>query len=118
MSYISFAWTTPALLAGQKTVTRRAWTAKHAAQFHAGDVVDVWDKSPRNGGKKIARIELTRDPYLERTTQMTLDSYRREGLLWLNSRGYAVPEDLSFERWRDRDELVYVVEFELLDVLG
>lgn len=117
MSWISFSWTTPALLAGKKTVTRRRWSPKHAAQFHGGDIVDAYDRSPRNGGRVIAKIELTRDPYLERTSVMTLESYMREGLVWMNGEGYDVPEDLRFHAWRDRDEVVHVVEFELLEVL-
>jgi hypothetical protein len=58
---ISFAWTVPALIAGQKTVTRRVWSSGHAAKFHAGDVVDAWDKSPRAHGRRVATIEITRD---------------------------------------------------------
>lgn len=117
MMTISFAWTSPALIAGKKTVTRRDWKPQHARKFRRGDKVTAYNKSPRNGGKPIAILELTADPYLERTTKMTLESYQREGLTWLHERGIHVPEDLWFERWRDRDELVFVVEFELLEVL-
>lgn len=114
---ISFAWTSPALTAGKKTVTRRDWKRAHATKFKKGDIVTAYNKSPRNGGKPIAKIQLTADPYLERTSKMTLESYTREGLTWLHSIGVVVPPDLWFNAWRDLDELVYVIEFELLEVL-
>lgn len=34
MNIISFAWTTEALLCGQKSVTRRDWSDNYAAKFH------------------------------------------------------------------------------------
>lgn len=55
MMIISFAMTVNAFLSGSKTVTRRFWKDKYAAKFHAGDIVDAYSKSPRNGGKKIGR---------------------------------------------------------------
>lgn len=117
MMVISFAWTSPALVAGKKTVTRRDWKPEYARKFRRGDKVQAFNKSPRNGGKAIAIIELRADPYLERTSKMTLESYEREGLSWLHAHGYNVPTDLWFNAWRDLDELVYVVEFDLLEVL-
>lgn len=117
MMTISFAWTSPALVAGKKTVTRRDWKPEHARKFKRGDKVTAYNKSPRNGGKPIAVIELTADPYLERTSKMTLESYQREGLTWLHSIGAVVPPDLWWNAWRDLDEELWVIEFELLEVL-
>lgn len=39
MRIISFAWTSPALLAGAKTVTRRDWDDSYARRFSAGELV-------------------------------------------------------------------------------
>ena len=64
MRIISFAWTTPALLAGAKTVTRRDWKGRHGMAFHEGDFVQAWDRSPRVGGKQVATIQLTESPYV------------------------------------------------------
>ncbi len=56
---ISFAWTTGVLLAGRKTVTRRAgWKASTMKRWQdAYDrhqlVHDAYDKLPRSGGKKV-----------------------------------------------------------------
>lgn len=41
MKIISFAETTPALLADAKTVTRREWAEKHARSFKAGERVTI-----------------------------------------------------------------------------
>ncbi len=85
---ISFAWTTPALLAGKKTVTRREWSDKHAAKFKPGDLVDAWDKSPRFKGKKVAVIRIVsieRSP-LSRMTEDINWGYvelDREGGMWI-----------------------------------
>ena len=49
---ISFAWTTPALLAGRKTVTRRDWSDRYALLFHADDFVAGYNRSPRHGGRR------------------------------------------------------------------
>jgi hypothetical protein len=68
MKIISFAWTTPALLAGSKCVTRREWDKKYAESFEAGEYVQAFDKSPRAGGKCVAIIELTQKPYLQGMT--------------------------------------------------
>lgn len=55
---ISFAWTTPALLALKKSVTRRCWSDFYAARFKPGDVCKAWSASPHRGGKHIADIEI------------------------------------------------------------
>jgi hypothetical protein len=122
---ISFAWTTPALLAGAKTVTRREWSPMHAARFHAGDLVDAYDKSPRAQGHKVATIRIARDPYQQRTSKMhDVGEYEREGIRWLALNGLRPPGDFFHTSWADwwhawkaADLLVWVVEFELVEVV-
>lgn len=126
---ISFAWTTPALLAGAKTMTRRAWKQQQAAKFRAGMLVDAWDHVPRvRGARKVATIRITRDPWQQRTSLMTEDDFKREGIAWLVQSGIK-PRDVAgvtpthswrqwWGQWIQADELVYVVEFELVEVLG
>lgn len=114
---ISFAWTTPALLAGEKTVTRRAWTPEHAARFREGDLVDAWNRSPRvgrsRGARKVATIRLTRDPWLQHTDEMRPEDFRREGFRWLREHGEAETVDRITALWRDAPATLFVVEFEL-----
>ena len=88
--FISFAWTTPALLAGAKTITRRSWSASHASRFRAGTIVDAWDRLPRTGrGHKVTSIRITRDPWQQRTSEMDdVTDYEREGLRWLDLNGH------------------------------
>jgi len=80
MLIISFANTTPALLAGIKTVTRRFWTAGHAAKFRKGMKVQAWDKSPRYKGRQVGVIRLTQDPYREPLGKMPEEDVRLEGV--------------------------------------
>jgi hypothetical protein len=114
---ISFAWTTPALLAGAKTMTRRNWNVTHARKFHAGDIVDAWDRAPRTGkGRKVATIRITRDPHLEWSTDFTEADYDREGFVWLRANGQGETVAEVMKSWADDRRLIWVVEFELVDL--
>jgi hypothetical protein len=109
---ISFAWTTTALLDGRKTVTRRRWTARHRRLFHEGDVVQAYDKAPFQGGKRVALIRLTCDPYQERLGAMPEADVQAEGGLWEDKAAFI---DLF---GGDPDEVVTVVRFEVVEVVG
>jgi len=68
MPIISFAWTTPAFVARQKTCTRRDWNDRYAKQFVPGRMAQAWDQQPRYGGRRIGTIELlsmTRERYCD-----------------------------------------------------
>lgn len=119
---ISFGWTTPALLAGRKTVTRRDWNPKHAARFKAGMEIDAWNTSPRNvkgNPHKVATIRLTADPYLEWTDELEPGEYEAEGFAYLDSIGARVdgftPGDF-WEHWQFERSQLYVVRFELMSI--
>lgn len=118
---ISFAWTTPALLAGAKTMTRRDWSPEYAARFHVGDLVDAWNRSPRvgraKGARRVATIRLARDPYQQFPSEMLRGDFIREGFEWLEANGYAETVAQIREDWRDDPHPLWVVEFELVEVL-
>lgn len=121
LTIISFAWTTPALLAHEKTVTRRAWKPQHAAKFHAGQLVDAWDKSPRYGGKKVAVIKLVQDPYQENSAAIPKEDFKAEGfdyLLMNMTRGETANHvDDIVDNWIRHPHLLWVVRFELVSIL-
>lgn len=84
MAIISFAKTVDELLSDKKTVTRRDWSDKQFEMWcnfwDDGHLIhDAYDKSPRNGGKKISRFELTYRPYRERLEDMPLADLITEG---------------------------------------
>lgn len=122
---ISFAHTTPALLAGAKTVTRRTWTAEHARRFRAGMLVDAWDHVPRvKGARKVAVIRITRDPWTQNTRDLAEEDYIREGFAWLDTHRHdstwltdlaGISWRQSFAAWRALAEDCWVVEFELVE---
>lgn len=115
---ISFSWTAPALLAGAKTMTRREWSTTHAKKFTVGRLVDAWDRSPRTGkGKKVATIRITREPRRESTAHMEHVDYVREGFDWLNEHGEDARVDAVARRWALSPCVVWVVEFELVEVV-
>jgi hypothetical protein len=115
---ISFAWTTPALLAGAKTVTRRDWDADYAARFRAGDEIQAWDRSPRAKGRHVADIVLTGAPYREAPENAPPEDWDREGFAWLAEspalRRYRHPDfDAAavWVSWRDDPAPLWVVRF-------
>lgn len=131
---ISFAWTSRAVLAKfpdgrpAKWKTRRGWDEDYAAQFPASSIHKAYDKNPRVHGHHIADVMILKDPYLQRTGHMTETDYEAEGLLWMEQNGIVVPARNEnhrvlkeqtprdfFEAWRERNELVYVVEFQVIE---
>ena len=75
MLWISFSWTLEPLLEGVKTVTRRTWKPKYAARFHKDDLVIAYDKMPYHGGKRVALLKLTQDPYIENTKNLLIEDW-------------------------------------------
>jgi len=120
---ISFGWTTDALLAGEKTVTRREWKHQHAARFKAGAVVDAWNTTPRNlrgEPRKVAEVRLTRTPYLESTLDMPEDDYAAEGFDYLDANGLLIAGMNAREfwnRWKLTPVTLWVVRFEVVRYL-
>ena len=88
---ISFGHTTDALLAEEKTVTRREWTNGHARMFREGLLVDAYDKSPRVHGRKVATIRITRAPYRERLAEFPIQDVAGEGFAWMARTGREMP---------------------------
>ena len=123
MKIISFSWTTPALLAGRKTVTRREWKESTAKQFKAGDIVQAYNRSPRNGGERVGYIEITRDPYLENLNKMTDEDFEAEGFNYLEHNPDKVAQNAPwadegpfgyFNDWRKQNHEVWVVRFKVV----
>ena len=116
---ISFAWTVPALLDGHKTVTRRDWHADYAHRFKAGDTVLAYDRSPRVGGKQIATLFLTADPYWERGCDMPDADWLAEGFAFLDKRGIFLKGISPRELWgqmKAADDGVWVIRFEVVSI--
>ncbi len=121
MRIISFAWTTPALLALRKTCTRRAWDEAYAMSWHAGDYAAAYDRLPRVGGNQQGIVRLTQKPYKERTSKwghwMTGDDYENEGFKWMEEQGLLIqgktPLDFCQE-WINSDEELWVVRFRII----
>lgn len=119
---ISFAKTTGALLAGEKTVTRRDWSDKHAAKFKAGMLVDAWNYGPRVVSKnphKIATIRLTDSPTLESSSAFAFASapeWFAEGFDWLTANGFGAEVQAIVDDWCRNKRDLYVVRFEVVGV--
>ena len=120
---ISFAKTTDALLAGHKTVTRREWSAAHAARvakaFSDGRPFDAWNYSPRVKSRdphKVATIRLTEAPYQEMSdlVEDTAGEYEAEGFAFMDEQGQQGDVDAILLDWEERRRLLWVVRFKVV----
>lgn len=119
---IAFAETTPALLAGAKTVTRREWNDRYGQSFKAGEVLQAWDRSPRTGkGKRVAMIRLTEAPTKVRANSVMPSDWRGEGFEYMEQHGLTLfggkPPGEVYNAWAsapDEHEL-WVVRFEVIE---
>ena len=83
---ISFGYTSQYLPPhGPKRVTRRDWSERHFRTWVRAWEKDplalhpAWDKSPRNGGKRIGNIVLASCPYHESLDEMPEGDLSHEG---------------------------------------
>lgn len=127
---ISFAWTSAALLAGRKTVTRRDWDQRYAESFYVGEHIAAYDRQPRYRGKQIATIELLQRPYLEPLAAMPDYDYDGEGWSYYAEHPEARPKTIlgqrvddttftraGFDRWQRSGGSLWVVRFRLVAVV-
>ena len=116
MRIISFAWTTPALLAGRKTCTRRDWMADYAQRFTVGELVAAYDRSPRAGGKQVAVIRLTADPIL--SNELPAKDWAAEGFDYLEEIGAKVNGNTPlqlWDAWFKTKPYQWIVRFEVVE---
>ncbi len=114
---ISFAWTTEALLAEVKKVTRRDWSKEYAAKFRSGTVHKAYNRQARFGGEKVGDVKLCLPPYPERTRDIPDDDFELEGFLYMEERELLIrgrtPREY-FEALRKSDQVLFVVRFNLV----
>jgi hypothetical protein len=117
---ISFAWTTPALLAGRKTCTRRGWKYGWAMGFMKGELVGALDRQRRFGGKRIALIRIMERPYQESSAATPESDWEAEGFDYLTEIGATVGKltpKAIWTAWRVFPQELWVVRFKLVEVL-
>jgi len=118
---IPFTWTTPALLAGQKSVIRQDWLEEEVADFQAGRFAWACDYLQQAGGAPIAVIRFTSDPVREPTSQLTDHDYEEEGFAFLERLSFPVPEHVYplrefFHLWKSIDIPLWVLRFEVVEL--
>lgn len=125
---VSFAWTSPALISGNKTVTRRGWDDDYARRFKPGEIVHAYNRSPRHRGEHIATLRIvsvTKEP-----DSLTPGSdYEAEGFAWLEAHPDELPKGKrlayleavsrdAFDEWREDGGESWVCRFEIVEILG
>lgn len=123
LPWITFAWTTPAVKAQRKTVTRRQWQDGYGNRFRTGDLMIAADRRKEFGGSPFGIIRLAQKPYKESETLMPEADFEGEGFAYLSEH----PE-LKPKRWRDTNlrvlfdqskrtgEVVWVIRFEVVEL--
>lgn len=116
---LSFAWTTPAILARVKTVTRRDYSDEQMAKFKHGDLADAYDKLPRARGNKIGAIRIVsvhREPIaMMRANRAYAESeWKKEG----GSLCWPTVEEFLQTPWKDTHGDPVRIEFEYLMTLN
>lgn len=126
MKIISFAWTSPALIHGHKTVTRRDWDDDYARRFSPGELVAAFNRSPRHRGDKIATIRIV-SVTKERDADALDEDWEAEGFAWFCEHPEALPKGNrlgyldsvsweSFDDWRQGGGWSWVCRFEVVEV--
>lgn len=115
---ISVAWTAPAVRARAKFCTRRDWPDSYARLFHEGDLVQLYDKTPRAGGKLICLVRLTVDPVKMAAWPLLPGDWEKEGFTWLTLHGFKCGKititDL-IESWISDPREMWVIRWEYLE---
>lgn len=118
--WISFAWTTDALVNGHKSVTRREWKDSYVSTFRQGDLVKAYDKRPDFGGKPVALIRLTQTPYQQMSDKVKAVDWIHEGFDYLEKNdkksGKKTPREI-WQDWKDNPRKLWVVRFEVVELL-
>lgn len=82
-------------------------------------ICDAWDRSPRTGtGRRVATIRITREPRRESTATINGEDFEREGFVWLRANGGAQWVEAVMRQWTLSPREVWVVEFQLVGVVG
>ena len=128
---ISFAHTTPALMARRKTVTRREWKdstlATAVRAFEKGSRIDAWSqRASVPGARKVGEIVLVEKPRRESIALMPDSDWEAEGFAYLEEQGLdcmgMTPRALWADWRRDlhvaRPREFVVVRFRVVTLLG
>lgn len=111
MKILAFSHTTAPLLLPasepfRKTVTRRYWSDRFAASVHADDLMQAYDRNPRNGGQRVGLIRITADPVREPMLHAPDSDYRAEGFEFIDSerklRAFVLPRIAEMLGMRDQ----------------
>lgn len=107
---ISMAYTTPAFVAGRKTITRRSWTFAHARAVDAAGKFDAYSRDPRYKGEFIGEAKLTDKVKLRRISEDSAEKiYIEEGFAYLDDKDGTLRK--LVDEWRKTDEAYWEVRF-------
>lgn len=121
---ISFAWTTPAVVLGEKCETRRDWTPATIKSvrkaMEKGELVDAFSKSARFGGKAFGKVRILKLVEDEDSSTIKAPSWRAEGFHVLQAIGSKIGKSSAADVWKfwleENTDRQTVVHFELVEL--
>lgn len=115
--WISFAYTTDAVIMGRKRRTRRNWVIPHARKFRAGQVVDFYNRDPRAHGQVMGTIKVEAAPWRQNTRMLIFPfDYEAEGFDYMTELGQqmgGMEPRLFFDQWKAAKITLWILDFEL-----
>lgn len=122
MRSISMAYTTPAIVAKAKEVTRRTWKDSYAKSFEVGERLEATSRQYRFGGELVAIIEVTEKPFLEDISDWEGredELYVKEGFAFLEAKNIIsehAPLKKLMRMWVANGGDYYVIPFKVTSV--
>jgi len=115
--WVSFAYTTDAVIMGRKKRTRRNWVIAHARKFHNGQIATFYGPNPRNGGQVMGSILVRAAPWRQNTRMLIFPfDYEAEGFDYMTEQGQkmgGMEPRLFFDQWKAAELTLWVLDFEL-----
>ncbi|KKL53620.1 hypothetical protein LCGC14_2273620, partial [marine sediment metagenome] len=96
--WLSFGWLTPAVLAGQKTLSLRDWGPVEAQSWQRAQLAFCYDKEPSKGGNKMALLRISHTPYKRQANKLRNSEFYAAGLMYAQSMGLRHPKGLTPEQ--------------------
>ena len=96
--WLSFGWLTPAVLAGQKTLSLRDWGPVEAYSWKRAQLAYCYDDDPDKGGNRVALLRISHTPYKRLTNKLRNSEFYASGLMYAQSMGLRHPKGLTPEQ--------------------
>ena len=115
LRWMEFGWLSPAVVEGHKTMTLRDWGQVEGAQWRQGELFYAYDDPPSAGGRKLALLRVSTQPYEDTTAALKPAAFQGLGLEYAVAHRLAPPHGVTavemWESWHANPRRLWVVRF-------